>query len=100
MAKLKTGRHTSALKAQRQAEKRTSANKGLMKTVRTTAKKVVAAVKAEAATIAEEIKIAESALDKAAKKGVMHWKTAARKKSRMAKAANKVKPAAKAKAAK
>ena len=34
MAKLKTGRHTSAIKAQRQAEKRTSANKGLIKKVR------------------------------------------------------------------
>ena len=62
MAKLKTGRHTSAIKAQRQAEKRTSK---------------------------EDLKKAESCIDKAAKKSVMHWKTAARKKSRLAKAANK-----------
>ena len=40
MAKLKTGRHTSALKAQRQAEKRTSANKGLIKKVRVATKTV------------------------------------------------------------
>lgn len=89
MAKLKTGRHTSAQKAQRQAETRTSANKGLMKTVRLATKKVVAAVKTQAATVAEDLKTAESALDKAAKKGVLHWKTAGRKKSRLAKANNK-----------
>lgn len=89
MAKLKTGRHTSALKAQRQAEKRTSANKGLIKKVRLATKAVVASVKAQAATLAEDLKAAESSIDKAAKKQVIHWKTAARKKSRLAKAANK-----------
>ena len=89
MAKLKTGRHTGALKAQRQAEKRTSQNKGLMKKVRVATKKVIAAVKAEAATVAEDLKKAASSIDKAAKKKTIHWKTAARKKSRLAKAANK-----------
>lgn len=89
MAKLKTGRHTGALKAQRQAEKRTSQNKGLMKQVRATTKKVLAAVKAEKATVAEELKAAASSIDKAAKKKTIHWKTAARKKSRLAKAVNK-----------
>lgn len=89
MAKLKTGRHTSALKAQRQAEKRTSANKGLIKKVRLATKTVVASAKAKAATLAEDLKAAESSIDKAAKKSVIHWKTAARKKSRLAKAANK-----------
>lgn len=89
MAKLKTGRHTGALKAQRQAEKRTSQNKGLMKQVRATTKKVLVAVKAEKATVAEELKAAASSIDKAAKKKTIHWKTAARKKSRLAKAVNK-----------
>lgn len=101
MAKLKTGRHTSALKAQRQAEKRTSRNKGLMKKVRTTTKKVLAAAKAEAKTLVEDLKKAESSIDKAAKKKVLHWKTAARKKSRLVKAAAKGgKEAPKAKSAK
>ena len=98
MAKLKTGRHTGALKAQRQAEKRTSQNKGLMKKVRTTTK-VLAAVKAEAATVAEDLKAAASSIDKAAKKKTIHWKTAARKKSRLAKAVNKGKKAPAKKAA-
>ena len=89
MAKLKTGRHTGALKAQRQAEKRNSQNKGLMKKVRVTTKKVIAAVKAESATVAEDLKLAASSIDKAAKKKTLHWKTAARKKSRLAKAVNK-----------
>lgn len=83
MAKLKTGRHTSALKAQRQSEKRNSANTGLKKAVRLAAKEV-AKVKT-----AESVSKASSALDKAAKKGVIHWKAAARKKSRLAKSVNK-----------
>jgi small subunit ribosomal protein S20 len=87
MAKLKTGRHTSAIKAQRQAEKRTSRNKGLKKTVRSAAKEVLATKSAD--TLAK----AASALDKAAKKGVIHWKAAGRKKSRLAKAVNKAKAA-------
>lgn len=89
MAKLKTGRHTSALKAQRQAEKRTSQNKGLIKKVRVATKTVKAAAATAAATLNEDLKKAESCIDKAAKKNVIHWKTAARKKSRLAKAANK-----------
>lgn len=90
MAKLKTGRHTSAIKAQRQAEKRTSANKGLIKKVRLATKTVNASATTKAATLKEDLKKAESCIDKAAKKNVIHWKTAARKKSRLAKAANKV----------
>ncbi len=83
MAKLKTGRHTSALKAQRQSVKRNSANTGLKKVVRLAAKEV-----AKTKT-AESVAKASSALDKAAKKGVIHWKAAARKKSRLAKSVNK-----------
>ena len=90
MAKLKTGRHTSAIKAQRQAEKRTSENKGLIKKVRLATKAVVASAKTKAVTLKEDLQKAESCIDKAAKKKVIHWKTAARKKSRLAKASNKL----------
>ena len=83
MAKLKTGRHTSALKAQRQAVKRTSMNKGLKKTIHLAAKKVLATKNTE------DLKKVSSALDKAAKKGVIHKKAAARRKSRLTKAVNK-----------
>lgn len=91
MAKLKTGRHTSALKAQRQAVKRTSANKGLIKKVRLATKTVKASAATKAATLKDDLKKANSCIDKAAKKKTIHWKTAARKKSRLAKAANKAK---------
>ena len=83
MAKLKTGRHTSAIKAQRQSERRKSRNTGLKKTIRAAAKKVLAGKSAA------DLKKASSALDKAAKKGVIHKKAAARKKSRLAKLVNK-----------
>jgi small subunit ribosomal protein S20 len=83
MAKLKTGRHTSAIKAARQAVKRNSRNTGLKKAVRVAAKKV------KSTKAAADLKTASSALDKAAKKGVIHKKAAARKKSRLAKMINK-----------
>lgn len=89
MAKLKTGRHTSAIKAQRQAEKRTSRNKGLTKKIRITVKEVLASAKAKEEQVVEKIKKAVSSIDKAAKKGVIHKRTAARKKSRLVKAAGK-----------
>ena len=89
MAKLKTGRHTSALKAQRQAEKRNSANKGLIKKVRVATKTGKASATTKAKTLNEDLKKANACIDKAAKKKVIDWKTAARKKSRLAKAANK-----------
>jgi small subunit ribosomal protein S20 len=83
MAKLKTGRHTSAIKAARQADRRNSRNTGLKKAVRIAAKKV------KSTKSAADLKTASSALDKAAKKGVIHKKAAARKKSRLAKMINK-----------
>ena len=83
MAKLKTGRHTSAIKAQRQSERRKSRNTGLKKAVRAAAKKVMAS------KLVEDLKKLSSAIDKAAKKGTIHKKAAARKKSRLAKMVNK-----------
>jgi len=83
MAKLKTGRHTSALKAQRQAERRKSRNTGLKKAFRAAAKKTITTKSAA------DLQKTCSALDKAAKKGVIHKKAAARKKSRLAKLINK-----------
>ena len=85
MAKLKTGRHTSAIKAARQAEKRQIRNRALKKASRETAKVVLAAIeKKDSAGAQKSLKSAESALDKARKKGVVHWKTTARRKSRLA----------------
>ncbi|MBT3393198.1 MAG: 30S ribosomal protein S20 [Elusimicrobiaceae bacterium] len=78
MAKLKTGRHTSGLKAHRQSEKRASANRGI-KTLIKNSSKAVLENKDD-----KSLNKASSVIDKATKKGLLHWKTAARKKSRLA----------------
>jgi len=84
MAKLKTGRHTSALKAHRQAVTHAEHNLEIRSKIRTLARRVEAAVAAKdaksAKTLLEE---AFSAWDKAAKTGVIHWRAASRKKSRL-----------------
>jgi small subunit ribosomal protein S20 len=86
MAKLKTGRHTGAIKAARQAERRAQHNRGIRKTLKEVAKEFAVAVKAgDAAKTTQAYGEVSSKWDKAAKKGVIHWKTAARKKSRLAK---------------
>ncbi|OIO06891.1 MAG: 30S ribosomal protein S20 [Elusimicrobia bacterium CG1_02_63_36] len=85
MAKLKTGRHTSAIKAARQAEKRQIRNRATKKATRETTKAVLQAIEKKDATEAQKtLKSAVSAIDKAQKKGSVHWKTAARRKSRLA----------------
>ena len=85
MAKLMTGRHTSALKAQRQAERREVRNRAMRKKARLAAKAVLTAVAANDAGKAQSLlPDAASIWDKAAKSGVVHWKTAARRKSRLA----------------
>lgn len=83
MAKLKTGRHTGAIKTHRQTLRRTARNKTLKKKARELTKDLLAAVgdKAKASKLYTG---AASAWDKAAKKGAIHWKTAARRKSRLA----------------
>jgi len=85
MAKLKTGRHTSAIKAWRKSEKLASKNRGVKAKIRDISK--------DFATLAEKKDIentqkmlpkAYALLDKASKSGTIHWKAAARRKSRMA----------------
>ena len=93
MAKLKTGRHTSGLKAHRQSERRASHNRGITKQIRTAAKDLVSAVNAKDSKAVSMVSDVASKWDKAAKKGIVHWRTAARKKSRLTKLANSVKKA-------
>lgn len=91
MAKLKTGRHTSALKAVRQAERRTLRNRTVKRNIRGTAKRFYEAVGKKDKGGAEKLFVeASSAWDKAAKSGAIHWKAAARKKSRMARQQQKL----------
>ncbi len=72
-----------------QAKKEAAHNKAIKSNLKTVVKKADAAISAGAADKDAKLKSAVSALDKAAAKGVVHKNTAARKASRLAKAANK-----------
>ena len=77
--------HKSALKRAGQNERRRLRNKA----VQTRVKNVVKAVRlAEGEDAVEKLNAAKSAIDKAAKKGVLHKKTASRKIARLAKQVN------------
>ena len=80
MAKLKTGRHTSAIKADRQALKRKYRNRALVKKAKESSKAVLTAAGDRVGKLLSE---AASNWDKAVRKGGVHWKTAARRKSRL-----------------
>lgn len=85
MAKLKTGRHTSALKAHRQSAKHAEANVTARSAIRTIAKRVEAAVVAKDSKAAKTLlQQAFSIWDKAAKIGLVHSRAASRKKGRLA----------------
>lgn len=75
----------SAAKRHRQSEKRRLQNRIVRSQIRTSAKKVLHAVQEKDGTAAAEALHSFSSLvDSAARKGVYHRNTAARKKSRMA----------------
>lgn len=78
--------HKSAAKRARQTVKRNALNRSRRTSVRSLAKAVETAVaKNDAATATTSMRVAESALARAASRGTLHWKTAARKTSRLAK---------------
>ena len=86
MAKLKTGRHTSALKEVRKTEKRTARNAATKSKIRTLAKKVEAAVKAKNKEEAQKaLDVAFAQWDKASKTNVIHKNSANNQKARLAK---------------
>jgi small subunit ribosomal protein S20 len=81
----------SQIKRNRQNEKRAERNKTVRTALKTSTKKVrtaIGASDAEAATTQQ--REAARALDKAVAKGIVHKRTAARRKSRMARAASSV----------
>lgn len=84
MAKLKTGRHTSAIKELRKAKKRTVHNRFIKRNIRLIAKKVELALAEKKVDEAKKL-LSEcfSAWDKAAKVGVIHKNAARRKKARL-----------------
>ena len=84
MAKLKTGRHTSAIKENRKAIKRTVHNRAVLKHIRLLAKKIETAITNKKADEAQKL-LPEcfSAWDKASKIGLIHKNAASRKKARL-----------------
>ena len=88
MAQKKIKRHPGAIKANRQALRRNLRNRFVKKGIRTAARAVLdAALAKDSGKTTELTARSSSAFDKAAQGGVIHWKTAARRKSRLAKRA-------------
>ena len=75
--------HKSALKRAGQNERRRLRNKAVQTRVKNVVKDVRLAVAQDAGNSVEQLNAAKSAIDKAAKKGVLHKKTASRKISRL-----------------
>ncbi len=81
--------HKSALKRARQNQQRRLRNKAVRTRVKNVVKDVrLAAGEETGQVLVEKLNLAKSTIDKAAKKGVLHKRTAARKISRLSKLVN------------
>lgn len=81
--------HKSAIKRHKQSLKKADRNRAVRTRVKNVVKEVRTAIlEKNPENIEAALKKATVAIDKSASKGVLHWKTAARKISRLAKAAN------------
>jgi small subunit ribosomal protein S20 len=81
--------HKSALKRAKQNEIRRIRNKSVKTRIKNVIKDLKLAIDGESKeTVPEKLNATKSAIDKAAKKGVIHRRTAARKTSRLSKLAN------------
>ena len=81
--------HKSALKRHRQSQKRAARNRAGRTRVKNVVKAVrVALLENDVEKASAALAAATSVLDKTAGKGVIHWKNAARKVSRLTKAVN------------
>ncbi|MDD5773413.1 MAG: 30S ribosomal protein S20 [bacterium] len=87
--------HDSPIKQMRKDKKRNLQNKQAKSTLRTAVKKIYTATTADEKQ--NNFKVAAKLLDKTAQKQTIHWKNAARKKSRLAIYINKQQKETKAK---
>ncbi|MBX6423744.1 30S ribosomal protein S20 [Thermosulfurimonas sp. F29] len=77
--------HKSAAKALRQSEKRRLRNKAIKTRVKTATKKFLKTLEeGDLARAEEAFREAQSIIQRAVSKGTLHWRTAARKISRLA----------------
>ena len=87
--------HKSAVKRHKQSVKRAARNRTVKTRIKNVVKSVRAAIKSDdRENAAQLLSTATSVLDKAASTGVIHWKKAARKISRLSKALNAAQAAA------
>lgn len=83
--------HKSALKRHRQSLKARERNRMMKTRVKNAMKAVRTAIESQDQdAVTAALKAATTVLDKAASKKVVHWRTAARKISRLSVAANKI----------
>ena len=83
--------HKSALKRHRQSLKARERNRMMKTRVKNAMKAVHTAIESQDQdAVTAALKAATTVLDKAASKKVVHWRTAARKISRLSLAANKI----------
>jgi small subunit ribosomal protein S20 len=83
--------HASAIKRQKQSVKRNARNRAARTRIKNVVKAVRAAIQNNDKAAAEQaLQTATSTVSKIAGKGVIHWKNAARKVSRLAKAVNAI----------
>ncbi|NLO83859.1 MAG: 30S ribosomal protein S20 [Clostridiales bacterium] len=75
----------SAIKRVKVNEKKSLRNRMIKSKVKSAIKKFETEVAANAANAGEQYSVTTSAIDKAVNKGIMHKKTASRKKARLAK---------------
>lgn len=86
MAKLKTGRHTSALKELRRSQKHQTSNKAVRSRLQTLKKRIEALAESKNKESAEKLlRTTFSEWDKAARRNIVHSNTAANQKARLSK---------------
>lgn len=78
----------SAIKRQRQSEKRRLRNRSVRTAARTMVARARSAIAQDPASSAEQVRVAQSTLDVGVRKGVLHSNNAARRKSRLMKRLN------------
>ena len=83
--------HKSAIKRHKQSLRNAARNRTVRTRIKNVIKDVRAAIQQQDSDAAKAALVqATSVMDKAATKGVVHWKNAARKVSRLAKAVNQI----------
>lgn len=86
--------HTpSAYKELRKGARRRLRNRSAKSVLKTRVKKLLTTLESgspETATTKEQMRLVAETLDKTASKGIIHWRTAARRKSRLTKRLNKL----------